>query len=361
MYQEDAPDITLFNSNKKGFRYWPTSFYTYPFWKKYYEIRSGPHKCHYNKPTYMTWLEQIKTFVQQANSAGTKVPYFSFSFLTEYTHDDLAVPPGLDEQLKNLLVNLQKEGYLDNTMLIVLSDHGNRLQKYSFATSNGRTERYMPFLSIKLPKKFIGTSFHKRALINKYRLVTLFDVHQTLRHFLFMNTFDLNNFKDKSCKSQFKKNAIYQRNLRGISLFHHIPKNRTCSDALISEEFCNCYKKVDVEEKVFQTETSHSFNSASMLAIRFINNLTEHVRSKCEPFKLNKVVSFRKMLYSEQVNVYTEILVLSPGDAWFDVTFKMHKGSLILNDTPIRLSAYGNQAKCIKDDPFLPSYCFCKN
>ena len=357
MYQEDAPSITLFNSKKKGFRYWPTTFYTYPFWKKYYEIRSGPNKCHNKIPTYITWLDQIKIFIE--SSKKKQMPFFSFSFLTEYTHDDLAVSSNLDKHLKDFLHNLMKNGDLDNTMFFFLSDHGNRLQKYSYVTSNGRSERYMPFLSIKLPKKLKGSEFHKRALENKNKLVTLFDVHQTLRHFLYLNTFDTENAKIKTCKNLFKTNSIYQRNLRGISLLYKIPQNRTCLNALISEEFCNCYKKEEIEESLFIKETGHSFYSASLLANEFINNLTSVLRSKCEIFNIQEIVSFRKMNFNGE-NIYTEILVLEPGKAWFEVTFKVLNGNLILNAFPIRLSSYGAQALCIKNDAFLPSYCFCK-
>ena len=357
MYNEDAPSITLFNSKKKGFRYWPTTFYTYPFWKKYYEIRSGPNKCHNKIPTYKTWLDQIQFFIDA--SKKKQMPFFSFSFLTEYTHDDLAVPSNLDRHLKSFLVNLMTNGDLDNTLVLFLSDHGNRLQKYSYATANGRAERYMPFLSLKLPKKIIGSKYHKRALANKNKLVTLFDVHQTLRHFLYINALQNDKLKINNCKNMFKGNSIYQRNLRGISLLHKIPQNRTCENALITEDFCNCYKKEEIKEATLIRETGHSFNSSSLLALNFINNLTSDLRSKCEVYKILEIVSFKKMIFSGE-NVYTEILVLEPGQAWFEVTFKTVNEKLILNDVPIRLSAYGAQAFCIKDDAFLPSYCFCK-
>jgi len=358
MYQEDAPSITLFNSKKKGFRYWPTTFYTYPFWKKYYEIRNGPHMCHNKMSTYLTWLEQIRIFMESAKKKQT--PYFSFSFLTELTHDHLAIPRNFDRHLKNFLENLINNGNLDNTLLVVLSDHGNRLHKYSYTTNNGRTERYMPFLSVKLPKKLIGTKYHEIALANKNKLVTLFDVHQTLRHFLYLNTFDTTKLNVKSCQNQFKTNSIYQRNMRGTSLLNPIQLNRTCSDALISAEFCNCYKKEEIEESIFKKETGHSFNSASLLALDLINNLTSKVRFKCELFKLSQIVSLRKTIFNRE-NIYTEILILDPGQAWFEVTFKIKDDTLVVNDVPIRLSAYGSQAKCIDNDAFLPSYCFCKN
>ena len=356
MYQEDSPHITLFNSKKKGFRYHPTTYYTYPFWQKYYKIRSGPHKCHYKIPTYLTWLDQISTFLKNVDSS--KKPYFSFSFLTEYTHDDLVVPNGLDRQLKRFIENLVNQKHLDNTLLIVLSDHGNRLQRFSYETNDGRTERYMPFLSIKMPKKLLGTSYHQKALSNKNKLVTLFDVHQTLRHFLYLNTFSLDGHKKFDCTSQFKQNSIYQRNLRGTSLFHKIPQNRTCSSALISEEFCSCVK-AELDESIFLKETGHSFYSASLLALNLINNLTSHLRDKCELYTILEIISLKKMIF-DRINVYTQILVLAPGSAWFEVTYKLIENHLIIINNPIRLSAYGDQAKCLNNDPFLPSYCFCK-
>ena len=181
MYQEDDPSIAIFNYYKKGFHYWPTTIYDRPYWTKYYNIRNGPDKCHYKKPTFLTWLDKIENFVKRM-SATKRVPYFSFNFLTEMTHMHLATPKSLDVYMRDMLIRLSQEGYLDDTMLVVMSDHGNRLNYYAYATEPGKLERYLPFLSVKLPKKMRDSTFAASLRGNKNKLVSFFDVYQMSLH-----------------------------------------------------------------------------------------------------------------------------------------------------------------------------------
>ncbi len=72
-------------------------------------------------------------------------PYFAFNFLKYYTHDYLSVPKDFDIQLRNLIKYFDSKGYLDNTLFILMSDHGSRLTKYSYQSRIGKIERSLPF------------------------------------------------------------------------------------------------------------------------------------------------------------------------------------------------------------------------
>jgi hypothetical protein len=219
MYQEDDPSIAIFNYYKNGFRYPPTTYYGRPFWTKYYKIRNGPEKCHYKKPTYQLWIEQIELFLKQMNRSK-KVPYFSFNFLSEMTHGQLAIPKNLDFQLRNFLKQMNSNGHLDNTMLLLLSDHGNRLNYFSYGTEAGKLEKFLPFISIKLPRKMIHTKLFSNLKGNKNKLISFFDIYQTLKHFYYINKYGLETFeKSNPCREIFQKNDIKERYQRGISLF----------------------------------------------------------------------------------------------------------------------------------------------
>ncbi len=361
MFQEDQPECAIFNYLKKGFRYSPTSIYGRPYWLKYYSMRSGPDKCHHNEPTYRHWLNQIEEFVKNA-AAGGDTKYFSLNFLTEYTHSYLAIPKHLDFELRRTLESLNSNGYLDNTMLMLFTDHGNRLKYYSYSTEIGKLEKYMPFLSIKPPKKLENMPFARNLYNNKHKLVSFFDIYQTLRHYLFMNKhdFDRKFLLDQSNRKQFSENSKLVRHERGISLFENIPANRSCSGALVSDSLCSCFKKKSItDEKQFSRETNGaSFSSATTLTIDRINSLTEKLRKQCRAFKLKRVVSFKKIFINEHVKFYTSVIVLQPGEAWFESNFKVSNDELVLDRDPVRLSAYGDQAKCIKDTR-LVNYCFC--
>lgn len=125
-------------------RYWPTNIYGRPFWLKYYSTRSGPDKCHFNEPLYATWLHQIESFIEHMHTHNPqKAPYFSFNFVTEYTHAYLAVPWQFDQAIVHFLERLDRKGYLDNTMVMLLTDHGNRLKFFAYATELGKLEKYI--------------------------------------------------------------------------------------------------------------------------------------------------------------------------------------------------------------------------
>ena len=360
-YQEDKPPIAIFNYLKNGFRYWPTSLYGRGFWVKYYQIRNGPDKCHYKKPTYVTWFNQIKSFVENMNSSKNKKPFFSFNFLTEYTHSHLALPPDMDRELRDLISSLDSKGYFDNTMFILFTDHGNRLKFYAYATEIGKLERYSPFFSIRLPKKFQSTRYYRNALKNKNKLFSFHDVHQTLRQFLYLNKYGAQNDEEK-CNEKFRINIPNDRNYRGISLFEEIPMNRSCKDALIPNVCCNCFSRKNLTEQELVTETGSTFDQVAKMILVKLNDITKNERNKCMEFKLEKIASIKKMIVNNIV-VYTCVLVAQPGDAWFETNLKLSSHNLkkkILNihGLPSRLSAYGNQSHCV-NDPILVNYCFC--
>ena len=55
----------------------------------------------------------IEEFIVKMNTDNNrKTPYFSLNFLTEYTHDYLAIAENLDEHYRNLLQDLKIKGNL---------------------------------------------------------------------------------------------------------------------------------------------------------------------------------------------------------------------------------------------------------
>ncbi len=45
-----------------------------------------------------------------------KTPFFSFNFLTEYTHNYMAVASSFDQRMERMLVDLKQTGALNNTL-----------------------------------------------------------------------------------------------------------------------------------------------------------------------------------------------------------------------------------------------------
>lgn len=101
----------------------------------------------------------------------------------------MAIPWQLDEALMRTLQRLDTNGYLDNTLLVVFSDHGNRLKFFAYATEIGKLEKYWPYMSIRLPKSWSTTRYAQNARLNRDKLISFFDIYQTIRHHLFINKF----------------------------------------------------------------------------------------------------------------------------------------------------------------------------
>lgn len=365
MYQEDDPNISIFNYYKDGFRYSPTGLYNRAFNLQYYKIRSGPDKCHFKKPSYLTWMNQIELFITQMNKdVNKKTPYFSFNFLTEYTHDYFSIPSGFDEQLEKMLSGLDRKGFLDNTMVILMGDHGQRILSYSYATEMGKLERYRPFLSIKLPEAFTNTAFLKNIEKNQNKLVSFFDIYQTLRHFLFLNKYDMKK-EGSNCSKQFEINSPEIRISRGISLFQNIPAIRNCFDALIPNKLCNCYKQKEITAVTFRNETGFSFEHAAAKILNEIIQLTNKHRHFCEIYHLSKnhSMSFKKIdLKQGKFIFYKVVVVTDPGEAWFEsnILYDDNLKEIRVHSTPTRMSMYGKQSECVNDS-VLKNFCFCKS
>lgn len=60
----------------------------------------------------------MKAYVQR--------PHFVFSFHGELSHDSINLVGAADSDLYEWLKRLQVDGVLNNTLLIMMSDHGNR-------------------------------------------------------------------------------------------------------------------------------------------------------------------------------------------------------------------------------------------
>ena len=367
MYNEDQPSISLFNYIKNGFRFCPTGFYARPFWSKYYNIRTGPNNCHRKYHTFSTWLNLLDSFIQNMNTDTNKnLNYFSFNYLNEYTHDNMYVPHDLDVQLRDMIVRFEKNGNLDNTFLMIFSDHGVRLRNYGFDTDQGRMEKNNPFISIRLPKSFKNTRYFKNAFENQFKLVTFFDLFQTFKHFLHINKYGIEN-DNHECNKEFTINDINDRNKRGISIFENIHVNRSCIDGLIPYLYCNCLTRKKLNRKDFELETDYKFEFIKSSIVEFLNEITEPEREKCELFTFDQLKSIENLKFAE-INVYMVNLVVQPGNAWFEVSIKVdenfrkeyNKTKLAIYTYPKRLSRYGDQSHCVKNHPVLVNFCFCK-
>ena len=279
------------------------------------------------------------------------------------------MPVDFDARLAQMMRRLDARGYLRNTLLVFFTDHGQRLKHYAYGTELGKLERYLPFLSIRLPQRLsaANSSYRDNLLANSDKLVSFFDIHQTLRQFLHINTHGGSDTDDNDDEQRrpFRTNDHAERTLRGISLLERVPLNRSCRDALIPLKCCSCFRPTVLRSGELVAETGmSSIEAAAGIVLDYIRQLVmargAAAADRCVPFTLDRVVAIKRMQIND-VRVYVLTLVAQPGDAWFDAQLRLvEPGTLHMQSVPTRLSVYGKQSHCVNDS-LLANYCFCRD
>ncbi|KAK2141258.1 hypothetical protein LSH36_1134g02060, partial [Paralvinella palmiformis] len=324
LFGEDLPEISLFSLRFNGFDKVPVDHYMRPFWlavqKSTIRKRSGKY-CIGAKAKHLYTLDYVKEFFEKYQ----RVPKFAFGFHTQLSHAVTYPVQHIDQDLKDFLHYLQSAGHLENTLLIVMADHGPRFAKRSNSTV-GRLEERLPMMSLTFPERFK----------NRIRLTTPFDIYETLQSVL--NIYNA----EKPVKPSD----------RGISLLNVIPANRTCKSAGIELHWCTCMQFESLNA------TEPEVQQAAEYAVTYINKLLYAVRDKCLELKLKKIFGARKAYPNEQLTIET-----SPNNALFEVTFNLDVISnvLSLNGDFSRINPYGSQPYCISEThPELRKYCLCR-
>ncbi|XP_046571791.1 uncharacterized protein LOC124279953 [Haliotis rubra] len=368
LFAEDEPSISTFNLRFNGFQESPADHYMRPFWQAIWEsgLRSqSPRYTTGATKHHIYMLDYLKDFFVNYNN----VSKFAFGFSVELTHWDNNPGEYMDRDLVEFLQLFQKKGYLDNTMLVVMGDHGARYSKVR-NTVQGKLEERLPMMSLVLPPWFRHEYPKANAALkrNSKRLTTPFDIHET-----FLDLLNLERLTVPINPEQ-----------RGMSVLRDIPDNRTCASARIDIHWCACLHqvKVNIEDKFVVT--------ASEKVVNYINGFTEKLRGNCSELSLKriytaymvlpneKVLKFQKTTDPDSRNAnfsgsvdldkahYQITLETHPSDAIYEVTVQVdfRNETYQYHVTPeiSRLNLYGDQPKCIqKHHPDLRKYCFCRD
>ena len=359
---EDSPGMGTFTYRMLGFKDQPTDHYMRTFYNTLVKDLSHKQNCLGSLPNHVNMLNWMKELFH----VYPDQPKFSFVFHSEYSHGSTNKLQVADEDVLSFLQHMNRGGHLNNTLLILMADHGARFQDLR-GTVQGKYEERMPFMSLRFPpwfqSKFPDAIKNLRTNVN--RLSTPFDVHATLR--------DINNFTGSG--------GMGNINDRGISLLKEIPKGRTCQHADMEAHWCAClnWTKVSVTDKQVQ-------EAANQLVIR-INNLTSQHRDECAylrvdtihvaetfttsdsllKFKQSKTADGRVPDLTDKMEKTEELFQITistePGGGRFEATVKysiQHKTFTSNSREISRTNMYGMQPHCIADQhPHLRPYCYC--
>ena len=366
-HAEEDPPFGMWNYRLNGFKTQPTHHYWRPFYLEapkymsafYLPFDNRPSKfCIGSRPRPRLMFDWIK----ESFETYKDMPKFFAFFNSELTHEYNNLGQLFEPYLLEFFEFMNSKGHLDNTILIIMSDHGARFNKLR-ATEQGKLEERMPYFGFRFPEWFqkVYEKEYKAFLENSYRLTTPFDIHETLVDLLY--DFPANN------------NKTY-----GQSLFKPIPLERTCAEAQIEPHACLSWERVSSDS----SDALVAVNSV----INIINTNLKPFETDCEmltlarikdasKFSTNKdVLRFRQTADAEGyapdlgdnmqaldvlflVTFYTE-----PKLGLFEATVRKRAldGQFEADIKQIsRLNKYGNDSWCLKEKAArLLLYCVCK-
>lgn len=360
-----APHSAPFNWRMLGFNEAPTDFYTRPYYmavKK--DLKSRVPHCIRARTESRVWLDFFKDiflmYPQQRK--------FLFQFITDLSHDDNNLMTLMDNDIKDVVQFLHEGNYLNNTLLILMGDHGARYANFR-STYSGKMEERLPYFGFLFPpwfeKKYPQAIKNLRT--NTQRLTTPFDLYETFKDFF-----------------HFDGTGVGDVNKRGISLFKEIPLSRSCKDADIAPHWCACLDWKDVSPE------DPDAKKAIEAALDTINGYTAPYRDDCALLSVANVTMMSRLeakrdflkfkatddqggIYKidmsqnnkNEVILYQLTFYTTPGGGNFEVTvtYRVPTKKFELSEKEIsRINKYGNDPACIfEKNKQIRAYCYCKS
>ncbi|TKR68068.1 hypothetical protein L596_024110 [Steinernema carpocapsae] len=368
LYGEDAAQVGTFTYRLKGFKKQPTDHYTRTYFQKAEPMNY--RECFGSEPLHKSWLRYAKEFMERYKDT----PRFSLMHHSLLSHDVVDLAQVMDDDFLEMLKSMHEAGDFDNSIVILMADHGNRFAELR-ATQQGQLEERLPFFGVFLPEKFRESADGRKAFenlkSNAERLSTPFDIHATLMDVLHWPT-------------PAQLSSPQKAFTRSLSLFRPIPESRSCDQAGIEPHWCTCLNWEDAFEDEEQRDISLKLARA---VVDVINRKTQPERALCSPIHLSKLGGAKRLVPHENVLKYKNAedpdgfvpdfsgttnatsalyqlkLRTNPGDALYEVTVHYDKlaNSVEIDFTAIsRVNKFGDNPSCIIDkNYFLAAYCVC--
>nr|KAG5697935.1 hypothetical protein BaRGS_026873 [Batillaria attramentaria] len=370
---EDMALIGTFQYRMLGFRQQPTDHNMRTFYLAAERMyKNNIPLCLGSRPRHLNFLNWFRDLF----SVYRNYPKFFFGFHSEMSHDYNNKVQALDDDLVSFLKDLEDNGHLNSTLLVLMADHGARYS-YLRATAQGKLEERMPYFAFRFPPWFRKQYPHVGAERGDQlsEVDNAVDIHATFHDLL-----------------SYSGPGMADISQRGVSLFREIPKERTCSDAGVTPHWCACLEWQNVNQSDARVVT------AVQSAINAINSYTEENRSSCAELRLSQITRSARYLptandlSAEQMikkyqdsnptifsasddgsssppsplstkELYQVSFITEPGSGHFEVTCTLDvtSGNFAMSSKDIsRINKYGSAPACVQDSlPHLRPYCYC--
>ncbi|XP_002021738.2 uncharacterized protein LOC6596557 [Drosophila persimilis] len=360
-FAEDCRAINTFNYLLPGFLQQPVDYYLRPFLvaieEKFPVTKEfGFSFCVGRRLSFDYVWNFGKQFIDRFLK---KNPFFGFLWSNSFTHNFFTAATALDALLLKHLHSFEVAGLFNHSIVILMSDHGQRYDTLRGAAS-GYYEERLPMMFIYVPPWFRKKYPHLVANLvkNRNRLSSNYDLHMTLHHLLQLESTSMADFAKKhrsvacpSCQS----------------LLFELPLNRSCQQAGIEEKWCCCNPVKTLAKKTDFVRT---------IGLAVVQKMNEHLKKrkftrKCHNFTLKNIHKMDRRLHlpmgtnttDKDERVYIMQFWTRPNMALFEATVQwnhhQHKLHMDVDDLS-RLNRYKNQSECI-DDKNAKKYCICKD
>lgn len=357
-YSEDETSMSTFTYLRKGFSEQPTDYYQRPLimsMEDNLEIKklSGLQFCLGRRRTadyvYGFGVEFAERFLGKS--------IFGLFWANSFSHNYWRDPSTMDERMVEFFNEMHEKDILENNVVVLFSDHG---QRWGFLRSekDGYNEERLPMFFLRLPQWFQlkYPEFTNALKINKHRLTSPYDFHMTLKHLAL-----LSQNKDNVNNSLEVPLSCHECH----TLLEPVDENRSCKQAGIDDHWCTCtpYRRLNGDSAAMQNITK--------LVIEEINAYLNKLgySEKCAPlvFKSNNEANIKLELHEidpkdKDVQTYRMNFETNPNEAQFDATLTyIRPNNSIIIDVPeiSRLNVYASDAKCITDNNIVKKFCIC--
>ena len=202
---------------------------------------------------------------------GRRVHEYFFNYLREYFKNykdwgkvsHLAFQEGhegtgeviltLDTDFTNFLRELKDSGELNNTVVVITSDHGSHMGPYFMVGEIGEFEQRLPMLFMTFPSWFTEKypQFREKLLENEQKLVTHYDTYWTVRHLASLPEFGgtLNNSEDFEHVWDCQKNLFHMKSVLTLKdKFWRRGQNRGFTNE-ITQKIRHCLKELQESQE----------------------------------------------------------------------------------------------------------------
>ncbi|KAF3419807.1 hypothetical protein E2986_08308 [Frieseomelitta varia] len=354
-YGEDETTLNTFNYLKLGFVQPPTDYYLRPYMlacEKLLKVKKRFRLKYCTGPE--TSFDRILDYGVEFARAFLGLPYFGLFWTISVSHENANGLSSMDSRLLDKLQRLEREGVLNDTMVVLLSDHGMRWGPIRNAFVGWYEER-LPFLYFWLPDWFRAErpDAYSSLRANRRRLTSPFDLYETLRQVLALS----GGLADPSpgcpgCRSL---------------LDGPVPLERGCADVGVSSHWCACtaFRPADPRDPRVQ--------KGARVFLQHVDDLLQTAgyrdkkgRRLCAKLRLKKLHRVERVVHFDNTAAsgghyvdYFYMIQVTPGDGRFEVTVRRHaNGTYDVSDHEIsRLDAYASTAECL--DRGIKQYCHC--